>query len=238
MKRRLLAAGCAMLLLSGCNAARQQPSPVPPVTQPQAYTEPEDAAANPGSLYSESDSEFLFSDNRARRVGDIVLVKVVETDKAKNKADTTADKTSTNELGVSAFFGQSSASINPLNPTGPFSGPVGANPVLGTSSTSKHSATGETKRESTVTTTIAARVLRVLPGGLMEVEGARETRVNDETQYIVVSGLVRARDVASDNSVTSSQMANARIEYYGKGTLADKQKPGWFTRLMDNVWPF
>lgn len=238
MKRRLLAAGCAMLLLSGCNAARQQPSPVPPVTQPQAYSEPEDAAANPGSLYSESESEFLFSDNRARRVGDIVLVKVVETDKAKNKADTTADKTSTNQLGVSAFFGQSSASINPMNPTGPFSGLVGTNPILSTSSTSKHSATGETKRESTVTTTIAARVLRVLPGGLMEVEGARETRVNDETQYIVVSGMVRARDVSADNSVTSSQMANARIEYYGKGTLADKQKPGWFTRLMDNVWPF
>ena len=68
--------------------------------------------------------------------------------------------------------------------------------------------------------------------------GAREIRVNEETEYMVVRGMIRSKDVSADNSVLSTQIADASIEYYGKGVLADKQKPGWFSRLMDNVWPF
>ena len=78
----------------------------------------------------------------------------------------------------------------------------------------------------------------LLPGGLMEIEGAREIRVNEETEYMVVRGMIRSKDVSADNSVLSTQIADASIEYYGKGVLSDKQKPGWFTRLMDNIWPF
>ena len=69
-------------------------------------------------------------------------------------------------------------------------------------------------------------------------KGAREIRVNEETEYMVVRGMIRSKDVSADNSVLSTQIADASIEYYGKGVLADKQKPGWFSRLMDNVWPF
>ena len=89
-----------------------------------------------------------------------------------------------------------------------------------------------------MTTALATRVIRVLPGGLMEIEGAREIRVNEETEYMVVRGMIRSKDVSADNSVLSTQIADASIEYYGKGVLSDKQKPGWFTRLMDNIWPF
>ena len=81
-------------------------------------------------------------------------------------------------------------------------------------------------------------MVNVMPDGLLQVEGARETKVNNETQYLVVSGLIRSRDVAADNSIMSTQMADAQIAYYGKGVVSDKQKPGWFTRLMDHVWPF
>ena len=85
---------------------------------------------------------------------------------------------------------------------------------------------------------MAARVIRVLPGGMLQIEGAREIRVNEETEYMVVRGLIRAKDVDAENSILSTQIADASIEYYGKGVLTDKQKPGWFTRLMDNIWPF
>lgn len=228
-------------LLSACGGAQTvHPSyatPAPPMTPPQQYTEPEQAYSNPGSLYSAAETPDLYADNRARRVGDIILVKVVETSKSKSKADTTADKESTNSFGVAAAFGNSKAGVIP-GVSGVMSGSVGANPILSTSTASGLSATGETKRENYVTATIGARVLQVLPGGVLQIQGAREVRVNDETQYMVVSGLVRAQDVAPDNSVESTQLADSKVEYYGKGVLADKQRPGWLTRLLDNVWPF
>ena len=226
----------AGILLTGCSAAEHTAAPMPPITPTQAYTEPEQKYANPGSLYSASESTDLYADNRARQVGDIVLIKVVENSKSKSKADTTAGKTSTSEIGVTAAFGRNS--IGPLiGVGGPLTGDIGVDPMLAASSSSSLKATGETKRENYVTATIGCRVLQVLPGGLLQVQGAREVRVNEETQYMVISGLVRARDIASDNSVESTQLADSRVEYYGKGVLADKQRSGWLTRLLDNIWP-
>lgn len=109
---------------------------------------------------------------------------------------------------------------------------------FGTTSNSDSTVSGEIKNENTVTATIAARVTRVMPGNLLQIEGAREIRVNGETQYMVLTGLIRPMDVDADNTITTNRIADAQIAYYGKGILSDKQKPGWFTRLMDNVWPF
>lgn len=237
MYSRALAATAAVILLTGCGASRDTPAVMPPITPPQAYTEPEERYANPGSLFQAGESEGLFADSRARRVGDVVMVKVVENNKAKNKADLTSKKTNANSYGVDAFFGNPSVGFVPGVGAGP-SMNVGGGVGFGTKSDSSSTASGETKREDTVTATIAARVTRVLPGGLLQIEGARETRVNNETQYMVVTGLIRPMDVSADNSIESNRIADAQIAYYGKGVLSDKQKPGWFTRLMDNVWPF
>lgn len=225
------------LLQGGCAGQSQHAAPMPPLTPTQQYTEPEQRYSNPGSLYSASESTDLYADNRARRVGDIILVKVVETSKSKSKADTTAKKESGQSLGVKAAFGRNTIGVIP-GMGGPLTGEIGVDPMLSTTTTSDLSATGETKRENYVTATVGARVLQVLPGGVLQVQGAREIRVNDETQYMVISGLVRAQDVASDNSVESTQLADSKVEYYGKGVLADKQRQGWLSRLLDNVWPF
>lgn len=230
----------ALALLVGCNGPKHTSMPQPPI-QPTAQFNEGAQVNNPGSLFAASDVEPLFSDNRARRVGDIVVVKIVESTKAKNKADTTTKKDSGNDYGVAAAFGNSSVRMFPFLPASDANpnGQVDAKlPLFKTGSKSDLTAKGETKRENTVTTSLAARVLRVLPGGLLEIEGARQTRVNEETEYMVISGTIRARDVDADNSILSTQIANANIQYYGKGVLADKQKPGWFTRLMDNLWPF
>ncbi len=230
----ILGAGLSAL---GCSAQQRTAAPMPPITPPQAYTEPEQQYANPGSLYRDSTNSDFYADNRARQVGDIVLIKVVENSKSKSKADTTAGKTSTSELGVTAAFGRNT--IGPLiGMGGPLTGDIGVDPMLATSTSSNLKATGETKRENYVTATIGARVLQVLPGGVLQIQGAREVRVNEETQYMVISGLVRSRDIASDNSVESTQLADSKVEYYGEGVLADKQRAGWLTRLLDNVWPF
>ena len=224
-------------LCAACGGGpRKHPALQPPVTDPQEYRQEANAPNNPGSLFAASEQDTLFSDSRARRVGDIVVVKLVENTKAQNKAETTANKNGSNDYQVGALFGQGSNGFIPCLGVGP-TAKVGA-PALTTSSVSDLSATGKTKRENYVTTSLATRVLRVLPGGLLQIEGAREIRVNEETEYMVVRGMVRTKDVSADNSVLSTQIADASIEYYGRGVLADTQKPGWFTRLMDNIWPF
>lgn len=224
--------------LGGCAGQDRDAVPHPPVTPTQQYTEPEQRYNNPGSLFSAAEATDLYADNRARRVGDIILIKVVETSKSKSKADTSASKDSTNELQVTAAFGEKNAGLLLPGMGGPLSGKVGLDPILSTRTSSGLSASGETKRENYVTATIGARVLQVLPGGVLQVQGAREIRVNYETQYMVISGLVRSQDVAADNSVESTQLADSKIEYYGEGDLADKQRQGWLTRLLNNVWPF
>ena len=233
----LLSAAVLASFLGGCAGQGRNAVPSPPMTPPQMYTEPEARYSNPGSLYSIAESNDLYADNRAHRVGDIITIKVVETSKSKSKADTTAKKESTSTFGVTAAFGKSKTGLIPGS-GGILSGGVGLDPILSTSSVSDLSATGETKRENYVTATIGARVLNVLPGGVLQLQGIREIRVNNETQYMAVSGLVRTQDIAADNSVESIQLADSKVEYWGEGQLADKQKQGWLIRLLDNIWPF
>jgi len=243
---RTLALFCVLFLLSACNGAKKSPTVVPQAVPAQAY---EDTTAmrekNPGSLFNDAEADHLFGDGRARRVGDLVVVKIMEQTAAKSKADTTAKKNNSNNYGIGAFFGHNEVPLIPFTPNARFpnvnhamTDPTYNMLSLDTRSNSSLNGTGETKRENNVRTSMAARVTRVLPGGLLQIEGARETRVNEETEYMVLTGVIRIKDVAADNSIMSTQIADASISYYGKGVLADKQKPGWFTRLMDNVWPF
>lgn len=226
MKRMLMLVLVAAAL-AGCTAASRRPSvgqalePLPQTAVP--------AWENPGSLYDPDGAATLFADPRARRVGDIVVVKIMDSTTAKNKASTTADKKSDVNLGVSNFLGRDSL---------PYLGDVGATPMIKAGSANTFEGQGETKRESSVKATVAARVTRVLPGRVLEIMGAREMRVNGETQIVAVEGLVRAQDIAADNTVESNLLADARIEFFGEGVLAEKQRPGWLARILDHVWPF
>ncbi len=218
-----------VVALAGCRATSRPPMPAAVITPPPQ--ERVDPASNPGSLFDPDGATMLFADARARRVGDIVLIKVVETTLATNKASTTADKESSIDLQASAYLGKDKLPLIP-------GAEVGTGSLVKAGSLSEFEGDGETKRESTISTTVAARVTRVLGGGLMEVLGARETRVNGETQIVLVQGVVRDRDIDADNTIKSTNMAEARIELYGEGILAEKQRPGWLARILDNVWPF
>jgi len=225
----------ALALVGGCSVTHEKPAVMPPIMPAQTYFEPESKYLNPGSIYTEGDADGLFADARARRVGDIIMVKIVDTMKARNKADLTADKDVSNQYSVNAFA--KVRSINYLGQGG-YNARNGPGLMFDTSSVSENTSKGETNRENYVTATVAARVVRLLPGGAMQIEGARETKINDETQYLVVRGIIRGEDVTADNSVTSNRIADAHIAYYGEGVIADKTKPGWLTRLLDNFWPF
>lgn len=222
-----------MVVLTAAGCAPRYEEQAMPILTPPAYEE-QDPASNPGSLFDNNRSEFLFDDNRATRVGDIVLIQVTESTQTKLKSETTADKENKIKTGITAMPGTGIFGALPL--VGPLGAKAGTD--LETAQKSEFTGNGETKQESTFMTTVATRIVRRLPGNLMQVEGARRIRVNAETQILVVRGLIRSRDIGSDNSVPSTKLAEAQIEIYGQGVLADKQRPGWLSRILDNVYPF
>ena len=134
----------------------RRPALHPPVTPQQEYRQ-EAAANNPGSLFAASEADTLFEDSRARRVGDIVVVKLVENTKAQNKAETSSNKKSSNNYQVADMFNRGHAGFIPFMPIGPQ--PSVGLPILDTDSASGINSTGKTKRENYVTTALATRVL-------------------------------------------------------------------------------
>jgi flagellar L-ring protein precursor FlgH len=227
LKTICLLVGIAFLVCA-CTPASKQSTPMPSL---DALPESDiDEKESPGSLYQPSNANYLFADNRANRVGDIVLVEINEDPTAESGADTTAEKTTNTNIGVDNFMGKEKV-------LGAF-GDVGGS-IFGATSETSLEGTGTTERNYEIeNAVVAARVVRVLPNQLLQVEGGKKIRVNEETQIIVVRGLIRSRDINANNMIKSEQLANAHIEFYGKGILSDKQRPGWLTRILDNVWPF
>ncbi len=97
---------------------------------------------------------------------------------------------------------------------------------------------GSSDRDGHVKAYVSAMVVKVLPNENLFIQGKREIKVNNETQYIALSGIIRPEDISPNNEIPSSYVANAKITYSGIGPLADKQRPGWLGRIVDYVWPF
>ena len=216
-----------LLLLTGCVSDSPQQAALPPM---QSLPEVQIERATPpeGSIFSPQASD-LYRDRRAHTVGDIVLVEIVETTSAKNKAKTDTKRDSSVKGTIGSLF----SVADWMKFTAP-----GASEALNVSLTNDYKGEGETKRDSYVTATISARVIDVTMDGNLIIQGYREVRINNETQFIVISGLVRPDDVSPSNSVKSTHIANARIELSGEGSVSDKQQPGWLARGMDLLWPF
>ena len=183
-----------------------------------------------GSLWAERTSVSPYSDLKARMVGDIVTISVVESARASKNATTETERTSdleANWTGVfDAFFGQ--FSVGGI--------PIPANNKIEFMNNFDGDAT--TTRTSSMTAFLTARVIHVLPNGYLVIRGSREVQVNNETQFIFVQGVVRPEDISSNNVVLSTYIADARIELTGYGAVSEKQRPGWGARLLDWIWPF
>jgi len=183
-----------------------------------------------GSLFTDYGT-ILYVDNQARRVGDTITIDIVENASSKVTADTDTSRASSIDASISNLGGlevwldDQTKYLDLQN-------------LLKASLANSHSGKGETNREGSVTATIGARVTAVLPNGNLQLYGYRETKVNNETQFIVVSGIVRPDDIGPLNRINSTYLADAKIAFYGKGVVADKQRAGWLTRAVDFVWPF
>ncbi len=240
---RPLLAICLIFCLTGCTTgftaaknddfARPKPLPVQaekaddPV-RPIEVEKPD----NEGSLWVENGSMgTMFINAKARRIGDIVTIKIVESAKAKNKASTETDRGSSLTAGLTNFFNAD----NRYPSTQPFFNPFSN--VSG-SFTSGFEGEGTTERSGDLTAYITARVTQVLPNGNLVLAGSREVMVNDENQVIRLTGIVRKRDINSDNQVLSTYISDAQIYYSGAGVIQDRQKPGWFSNFLVKFWPF
>jgi len=232
MKRNLLLA-LFVPLLCGCFSLEPSKIKNEPFTIANTYRanqedvkppEPKGGSVWHGQLTS------LFSDQRARYVGDILTVKITEISQASESATTDTTRKSQTVGQLTNFFGIENHGIGPWKNTG--------NLINTNTPNNDFSGAGATTRTGSLSATITARVMEVLPNGNLAVEGKREIYVNNEKKEILLQGIVRPRDIAFDNSVFSTQVADAKVIYTGIGVVAEKQRPGWGQRLFDYVWPF
>jgi flagellar L-ring protein precursor FlgH len=187
-----------------------------------------------GSLWQEENGRaYLYEDLRAMRAGDILTVKIVEQHAGSKSADTSAERQSTlnNSLSGSAM---GYVGIPGVRLGGEAMRGMGING----SSANKFGGKGATNRADTLTGTISTIVTEILPNGDLRIEGKREVTVNSETQLMTISGIVRRVDVDTKNTVLSSAIADAKIEYSGLGVVDDVQRPGWLVRVFDWISPF
>jgi flagellar L-ring protein precursor FlgH len=183
-----------------------------------------------GSLYAEG-TPGLFEDHSASRIGDILVIRIDEKDLASHQADTTLNRSDATNYGLPAAVGLVAAL------TAKFPG-IDPAKLLATTSDQKFTGNGAVKREGTVTATLPVRVKQILPSGDLFVEGTKVVMVGQEEHHIYVSGLVRRVDIAEDDSVPSSRIADAEIEYTGRGDVSDTQRRGWLGRTLSVLWPF
>ncbi len=241
MKQALLLL-MAAALVSGCSQRIQEPSSVAnqeaALRNPPVETYPEPAVRNEGSLFSDDARLDLFADIKARRVGDIVTINIVETSRASKNAATATGRSNEITADTRALLGWEDH--NNVRGVGSVFNKMNLNPSAGIDAefSSSFSGRGSTSRNENITAKMSARIIQVLPNGNLVLRGSQEILVNNEKQYITIQGVVRPVDIGTDNTVLSTYIADARIDYTGEGDLSRKQREGWLSRFIDVVWPF
>lgn len=226
--------GVALFLaldLVACASLSGQPDlkPLKPLPIP---AEPEPLSAHPanGAIWQAGTNVSLFEDNRAHRIGDLITVLIQENASASNNTNTAINRSDTLGAALSNFFGIT-----------PAFGSVAGNafaPSMNANSNQKFGGTGATTQSNTFNTTLEVTVVRVMGNGDLVVEGSKEVRLNGGHEYIRVAGVVRPADVTSQNTILSTQIADARVEYSGDGSIYEAAKMPWLARFFMSLWPF
>ncbi|NNJ16669.1 flagellar basal body L-ring protein FlgH [Pseudomonas putida CSV86] len=218
------------MLLAGCVAPT--PKPNDPYYAPVLPRTPLPAAANNGSIYQAGFEQNLYSDRKAFRVGDIITITLNERTQASKNANSQIDKDSTAKIGLTSLFGSSLTTNNP----------IGGNDLsLSAGYSGDRGTKGDAKsaQSNTLTGSITVTVADVLPNGIIAVRGEKWMTLNTGDELVRIAGLVRADDISTDNTVSSTRVADARITYSGTGAFADASQPGWFDRFfLSPLFPF
>lgn len=226
---------CALLLLgalalAGCNTVPPTEVQQPMTARPAPVPQPQLQAAN-GSIYQAAHPAQpyfgyrpLFEDRRPRHVGDILVIQINEKTAASKNSDSTVEKSQTSAFGVTSLLGLPGKSF------------LGSN--LDANSESKFDGKGAAASNNDFTGTITVTVIDVLPNGNLQVSGEKQIGINEGSEFIRFSGIVNPATIANGNAVSSSQVADARIEYRANGQIQSAQVMGWLARFFLTFLPF
>ncbi len=186
------------------------------------------------SLWKDDISRGPVADKKARFIGDILNIRVQESNSAKREGKTSTSRSSSTDASISnLFFTTSSATdgSQAFHHNGAF-------PAMKFENATKHDGSGSIDNSDSLTTRFAVRVADVMPNRNLLVEGIRKTSFGGENQTIILRGTVRADDIAADNSVYSYQIADMHIRYLSEGVVSDAAGKGWFMKFWDKISPF
>lgn len=214
-----------VLVLAGCATPGHQPMPDDPFYAPVLPEDRNEPIVPNGSLFQAQYADALYSDIKARRLGDIITVMLQEQTTASKSAAAETSKAASAELGAPQVFGR------PIT--------INGNPLSASFSGDRDfSGDGAADQSNSLTGQITVTVIKVLPNGNLIVRGEKWMKINTGDEYIRLTGMLRPQDISADNMVPSTRVANARIEYSGTGSLAQVQEPGWLTRFFNSsYWP-
>jgi flagellar L-ring protein precursor FlgH len=222
----------SLLFCCSLALAKKTEPPLTPPQRPEVSNADVVTTTEPGSLWNEVQARRVVGlDAGARQVGDLVTVLILEQTTTAIDASTDTARDSTVAAGIDALLGAEKGILD-AHPD------MGGKIALGAGATSAYSGTGGTSRGSAIETMLTCEVIEVMPNGNLHIWGYKQVRVNRETQYVVLDGVVRPRDIRMDNTVVSDRLAQAKFEVTGSGVVADKQGPGILTRALDHLWPF
>ncbi len=218
------------LFLAGCVAPAAKPND--PYYAPVMPRTPMPAAATNGSIYQPGFEQNLYSDRKAFRVGDIITITLQERTQASKNASSDISKDSSANLGLTSLFGGAVSGTNPLTKnsmdlSAQFSG------------TRDSKGDSQAAQGNSLTGSLTVTIAEVLPNGVLAVRGEKWLTLNTGNELMRITGLVRADDIATDNTVVSTRVADARITYSGTGAFADASQPGWLSQFFTSpLWPF
>jgi flagellar L-ring protein precursor FlgH len=172
----------------------------------------------------------MFADHKAQQIGDILTIVVNESAVAQSTQTKTSNRDSSINDAVAQFIYPPA-----ISGLGTHGGQLPSTQITGKAA---YSGGGAINNSQSLTATAAVVVTDVLPNGNLVIEGRRVMTFSGETQYVALHGVVRSYDIASDNTVQSANIANARLEFTSAGQLTDAQKRGWFTKLYEVLRPF
>ena len=203
---------------------------VPPtnIHQPMSVRPPSrmEAPIGNGAIYQAGYSRPLFEDRRARYVGDTITIKITESTTASAKSNNKVDQSNVQKAGLSASTGL----FGKILP--------GTAASLGGSSSTAFSGKGEAANNNVFNGAITVTVIDVLPNGNLLVSGEKQVAIGHEQEFVRISGVVNPSFVDFSNTIDSSKVADARIEYKSAGQISEAQMMGWLARFFLNVLPF